>query len=114
MATMTMALAFVAALSAALLLGAAAACGEKETEVQPSEQAMPEKTITQVLTEHTDNLMSLPGVVGAGQGECSGKPCIKVFVVKKTSDLLRRIPSAIEGYTVEVQESGEIKALDPR
>ena len=73
---------------------------------------MPEKLIEQVLKEHTDSLMSLPGVVGNGQGLCDGEPCIKVFVVKKTPDLLKHMPSAIEGYTVAVQETGEIRALD--
>ncbi len=73
---------------------------------------MPTKTIEQVLDEHADDIMSLSGVIGVGQGECSGEPCIRVLVVEKTSDLLRRISSAIEGYTVEVTETGEIKALD--
>ncbi len=74
---------------------------------------MAEKTITQVLKEHTPGLMSLPGVVGTAQGECAGQPCIKVFVTQTTSDLLQRIPPAIEGYTVAVEETGEIRALDP-
>ncbi len=73
---------------------------------------MPGKTIEVVLRESTERLMSLPGVVGIGIGECSGQPCIKVFVVKKTPDLLKQIPSTIEGYTVAVQESGEFQALD--
>ena len=34
-------------------------------------------------------------------------------LVKKTPDLLKQIPSAIEGYPVAVQETGESKALDP-
>ena len=50
--------------------------------------------------------------MGTAQGECSGEPCIKVFVIKKTTDLLDQIPDSIEGYKVEVQETGEIKALD--
>lgn len=74
---------------------------------------MPEKTISAVLKEHTPGLMSLPGVVGTAQGQCAGEPCIKVFVTKTTSDLLRRIPSTIEGYPVAVEETGEIRALDP-
>ena len=73
---------------------------------------MPAKTIEQVLDQHAESLLALSGVVGVGQGECSGKPCIRVLVVEKTSDLLRRIPSAIEGYTVDITETGEIKALD--
>ena len=73
---------------------------------------MQEKTVQAVLKDHTDSLMSLPGVVGTGQGLCEGKPCIKVFVAKITPQLLRQIPSSLEGYTVAVQETGEIRALD--
>ena len=73
---------------------------------------MQKMTIEEVLKEHTDSLMSLPGVVGTAQGECSGQPCIRVYVVKKTDALLGKIPSTIEGYAVVVQETGEIKALD--
>ncbi len=74
---------------------------------------MQEKTIEQALADHTDSLMSLPGVVGTAQGLCDGQPCIKVFIVEKTPELLRQIPAAIEGYTVAVEETGEIKALEP-
>ncbi len=73
---------------------------------------MQRKSIDEVLKEHTDGLMALPGVVGTGQGQSDGKPCIKVLVVKKTPDLLVQIPSVLDGYTVEVRETGEIRALD--
>ncbi|MCZ6788926.1 MAG: hypothetical protein O7D33_03115 [Chloroflexi bacterium] len=73
---------------------------------------MPEKPIEAVLKEHTTSLMALPGVVGTAQGLCDGKPCIKVFVVKKAPELLDQIPNVLEGYTVEVQETGVIRALD--
>ena len=74
---------------------------------------MPDKTIEQVLSEHTDRLMSIPGVVGTAQGECAGTPCIKVLVVEQTPALLNEVPSSIEGYAVELLTAGEIKALDP-
>ena len=48
---------------------------------------MPEKSIGQVLSEHTDSLLSLPGVVGAGHGVCEEKPCIRVFVASSTPEL---------------------------
>ena len=73
---------------------------------------MPEKTIEEVLREHTDSLMSLPGVVGTAQGQCSGQPCIRVFVVEKTEELLKQIPTTIDGYQVAIDETGEFKALD--
>ena len=74
---------------------------------------MPDRPIESVLREYTDRLMAFEGVVGTAQGDCDGKPCIKVFVATKTSALARRIPHVIEGYEVEVIESDEIHALDP-
>ena len=72
---------------------------------------MQKRKIEEVLREHTDSLLSIPGVVGTAQGQYEGSPCISVFVSNKTPDLLKKIPSAIEGYTVVVKETGEIRAL---
>ncbi len=69
------------------------------------------KTIEAVLKQHTDRLLSFPGVVGTAIGECEGKPCIKVLVVQATPELVKRIPSALEGFPVVIEESGEIRAL---
>ncbi len=54
--------------------------------------------------------MSIHGVVGTGIGACEGKPCIRIFVAKKTPELLQKIPSKLEGFVVDVQETGEIRA----
>lgn len=70
------------------------------------------KTIETVLADHTPRLMAMPGVVGTAQGLCAGAPCIKVYVDAKTADLARRIGTSLEGYPVEIVETGEIKALD--
>ena len=75
------------------------------------ETQVTKKSIEQVLEEHTDYLMSLSGVVGTGQGLCSGKPCIKVFVSKKTAKLEKKIPKNLEGYPVVIQETGRYRAL---
>ena len=75
---------------------------------------MPEKSIEAALKEHTINLISLSGVVGTAQGECSGQPCILVLVAKKTQELEAQIPSAIEGYLVSLQETGELHKFNPR
>ncbi len=72
---------------------------------------MPEKTIKEALKEHTNELMSLPGVVGTAQGLCDDKPCIKVFVIKKTLDLDEKIPESLDGYPVAIEETGEFRAL---
>jgi len=92
-------------------LNATTACRQQVADLT-QKKPMPEKTIVAVLEEHTNGLMSLPGVVGTAQGLCAGKPCIKVYVVKKTPDLMKQIPAILEGYTVEIQATGEIRALD--
>ena len=73
---------------------------------------MPAKAIEEVLKEHTDEWMSIPGVVGTAIGEYNGKPCIKVLVVKKTKELTEKIPSRVEGFPVIIEATGEIRALD--
>ena len=94
------------------VMAALLACGP-EAEIGPEEEKpVPEKSIQQALSEHTDSLMALPGIVGVAQGECSGQPCIRVFVAKKTEELLKLLPPLIEGYQVAVDETGEIKALE--
>ena len=72
---------------------------------------MPRRSIREVLKSHTDELMAIPGVVGVAEGESQGRRCIKVFVMDKNSKLLRQIPDRIEGYQLQVEESGEFRAL---
>ncbi len=88
------------------------ACGQKGPDSGRQDLPLPDKTIETVLREHTDGLMALPGVVGTAQGECGGRPCIKVFVVEESPELLQKIPAEMDGYAVEVVETGEIKALE--
>ena len=75
---------------------------------------MPEKPIEEVIREHTAALTSIPGVAGMGQGECEGHPCIKLFLSKKTPELLERLPASLEGYAVVVVETGDFRALGDR
>jgi hypothetical protein len=72
---------------------------------------MPKPTIAELLKKHTDRLMAIPGVVGVGEGESKGKPCIRVFVGKKNHKLMKSIPSSLEGYQVIVDESGQFHAV---
>lgn len=72
---------------------------------------MPGKTIQEVQKEHTDELMAMPGVAGTAIGMCDERPCIKVYVVKKTPELDRKIPDTLEGYPVMTEETGEFRRL---
>ena len=89
------------------------ACGQVGTAEGQGERSVADKSIEEVLQEHTDRLMALPGVVGTAQGLCSGEPCIRVFVVEKTDELVKQIPPEIEGYPVDIQETGEFRKVEP-
>jgi len=77
------------------------------------DKTMTPKTIQEVLKAHTPELMSIPGVVGTALGEDKGELCIKVLVIEKTPELMKKIPSTLEGFPVVIQQTGEIWALEP-
>lgn len=55
--------------------------------------------------------MALEGVTGVGQGLCRGKPCLRVYIAARTPAVERELPDTIEGYPVEVVETGPIRPL---
>jgi len=108
------AIGFVVVVGSHLLGMGTMSSGGQEAGDGKGKRPMTEKTINDVLKEHTDRLMALQGVVGTAQSRCAGKPCIKVYVVERTPELLKQIPASLGGYPVEVQEAGEIRALDSK
>lgn len=83
-------------------------------DFRSKENPMPPKAIEEVLKGHTKELMSIPGVVGTGQGVCDDHPCIKVLVVKETPEVDQKIRRILEGYPVLIVETGEVRALPER
>lgn len=81
-----------------------------ETNNHKGKNELKQKTIEAVLKEHTDRLMSIHGVVGIAQGICGNEPCIKVFVIEKTPALIQQVPEIIEGFLVDLEETGEVRA----
>jgi hypothetical protein len=78
-----------------------------------SEDTVTNRDINAVLENHATGLMSIPGVAAVGVGELSdGTPCIKIYVKRKTDDLLERLPKNLEGHPVVVEESGEFEPLE--
>ncbi len=71
---------------------------------------MNQKTIEEVLAEHTEEWMSVPGVVGTAIGACDGEPCIKLFVVRSTDELRQAIPEQVEGFVVRLEVTGAFQA----
>jgi hypothetical protein len=100
------------ALAAALSLTAGTACASDMARSPGDKTHTPEASIESVLRTHKPRLLALDGVIGVGRGLCQGRPCIKVMVRERTPGLARRIGAAIEGYEVEIIETGPIRALD--
>ena len=67
--------------------------------------------ISATIAHHSAELLAVPGVVGVAQGEQGGKPVLQVMVVRRTPELVARLPRTLDGYPVVVVESGEIKPL---
>ena len=103
--------AVVCLLSGMATTGSAAGHDYRSIEKQQSVPRMLKQTIEQIQTKYQDRWMNIPGVVGIGIGAANGNPVIKVLVVKKTMELEQRIPKEAEGYSVVIEETGEIRAL---
>jgi len=85
-------------------------CIDKAVDDLQGNVNMASDTIEQVVNKHTEELMAVPGVVGVGQGLCDNKPCIKVYIMEKSPESDRRIPSSLDGYKVSTEVTGEIRA----
>jgi hypothetical protein len=97
-------------LAAALALQAAG-CG-KGPQNEKGTPAMSIDDAIRVMNAHVDELMAIPGVVGVAVGALDdGKPCIKVLVAKKVPRHDSLVPKTIEGYTIVIEETGEIRAM---
>jgi hypothetical protein len=95
--------------SAVLALLLLAACNPQPEATR----TMPERDIETVMNAHVDRLMALSGVAAVAIGLLPDHtPCIKVYVVELTADLAGRIPDALEGHPVVVEESGEIRPFE--
>ena len=70
--------------------------------------------IEAVLRRYEDELMAYANVNAVGVGEKSGRPVIKVMVVRKVpEDSLEPgqiLPKELEGFALDVEEIGEIAA----
>ena len=84
---------------------------DERSNIHPKANQVAVKSIEEVIREHARELMSIPGVVGVGQGLCDGKSCIKIFVAGKTAEMEQKIPSVLDGFPVVIEVTGPIKAL---
>jgi hypothetical protein len=73
---------------------------------------MQKLTIEQVQEKYQDQWMAVPGVIGVGIGAVANKPVIMVMVAKKAPEIRQKIPKTVEGYSVVIEETGEIRARE--
>jgi len=92
-------------IAAVLLVAVVAACSGTHSGGAP----VATRSIDEVLVDHTDSLMAIPGVVGTAVGLCDGERCIKVLLADSNPDTKRKIPARLEGYRVVVEVTGTIR-----
>lgn len=97
----------VAVLALALAL---AACGP-----QRREEAVERPDIMSVVDAHAPRLIAIDGVAAIAVGALdSGEPCVRIYVVELTDSLRAQLPRTLEGWPVDIEESGEIRPLGGR
>src|SRR3954467_11696336 len=70
----------------------------------------PTRTVADVLRAHTAQLMTIPGVVGTGEGEVHGSPAVVVLVSSRTREVDAHVPRRLEGYPVQIKVVGDVRA----
>ncbi len=95
------------------LLFLLAGCQAHPEGAPTTEQTMPKPDINAVLRAHDQELMAIPGVVGVYVGLLPDQktPCLKVMATKITRELKRAVPKSLEGYKVELEETGPIRLM---
>ncbi len=68
-------------------------------------------TIQEAKQKHELSLMQLPGVVGVGIGKHKDQPVIVVMVDKLSRKLEKHVPDQLEGFDVNIRQTGEIRAF---
>lgn len=66
-----------------------------------------------ILEEAQQEWMDLEGVEAVGEGKANGKPCINVYVSKKTDEIERIIPTVYKSVPVKLQDSGGTFEIQP-
>ena len=67
-------------------------------------------SIATAIESYGPGLMELKHVVGVGESNCNGEPCIRVYLAKADHETLSEIPAKLDGITVIKEISGPIRA----
>jgi hypothetical protein len=71
------------------------------------------KPVEKVISEHEKEIMSMDNVTGIYHGKRDdGKSFIGIGVEKVTPDIKKSVPNKLDGYDVQIEETGDITAQD--
>jgi hypothetical protein len=74
---------------------------------------MNKKPISQIFEEQEANWLSIPGVQGFYEGTGENDQTVIVIMVDSLTDKIREsLPDSLEGYKVQIEETGVIKPLN--
>src|SRR5262245_10357278 len=106
---------FVAFAVAAAVAGPVLLAGGcRETPPSRTKTDVPVSAIplADVIQKRAPELMKIPGVVGVAEGALpDGSPCLRIYVVAKNPEIERALPTTLDGWTVDIEESGPIEAM---
>ena len=88
-------------------------CSENNANPKPYTEKLDSMSIDEVLSQKKEALLALPGVVGTAQSLCEELPCIKVYVIQRTPELINQIGDLLKGHLFQVQVSGKFKTKNP-
>jgi hypothetical protein len=66
--------------------------------------------ISTSIERHSAELLDIPGVVGVAEGISGGRSVVQILVVRRTPELVSRLPRTLDDHPVVVIETGEIRA----
>jgi hypothetical protein len=66
--------------------------------------------ISATIERHSGELLDIQGVVGVAEGISAGQPVVQILVVRRTPELVSRLPRTLEGHPVAIIETGEFRA----
>lgn len=77
-----------------------------------SDASTPTVTAAQAIALHSDSIMAIPGVTGLYEGRSqSGETVIRIMLARRSAETERKLPRKLEGYRVEIEESGPIQPM---
>ncbi len=79
----------------------------QQVEDEPQAKTKSAPTLAAILAKHSGNLSEIRGVVRVDSVACGNTACIQITVVRRTQNILSKLPGSIEGYRVIVVEKKE-------